>query len=317
MPTEIRQIQVRRDTAANWTTANPTLESGEIGYETDTGKFKIGDGSTAWVSITDYFMKIPAAVSPTELGYLDGVTSAIQTQLGAKQATLVSATNIKTVNGSSLLGSGDLVVSGGVGGSVGSTDNAVPRADGTGGSTLQSSGVTIDDSNNVSTPGTIKSTLFQSPNGSDMLLRSAAGGGDLKIQNAFLETGLQFGDNRRVKLWALQYATARPAQITSNQNDYAMGNANATVVYINSDAARNITGIASSLGTGTNNTEGQRHRLINNGSFAITLKHEDGASTAANRFLTTTAADVVLAANQACDIDYDATAARWRVYKLT
>ena len=58
-------------------------------------------------------------VSDTEIGYLDGVTSAIQTQLNAKQATLVSGTNIKTVNGTSLLGSGDLgtigVAYGGIG----------------------------------------------------------------------------------------------------------------------------------------------------------------------------------------------------------
>ena len=38
---------------------------------------------------------------------------------------------------------------GGIGGSTGSTDNAILRADGTGGSTLQSSGVTIDDSGNM------------------------------------------------------------------------------------------------------------------------------------------------------------------------
>ena len=48
----------------------------------------------------------------TELNYTDGVTSAIQTQLDAKQATLVSGTNIKTINGDSVLGSGDLTVSG-------------------------------------------------------------------------------------------------------------------------------------------------------------------------------------------------------------
>jgi hypothetical protein len=51
------------------------------------------------------------AVSSTEFGYLDGVTSAIQTQLDAKQATLVSATNIKTINSTSLLGSGDISIS--------------------------------------------------------------------------------------------------------------------------------------------------------------------------------------------------------------
>jgi hypothetical protein len=45
------------------------------------------------------------------------VSTATQTALNAKQDTLVSATNIKTINGESVLGSGDLVVSGGSGGS--------------------------------------------------------------------------------------------------------------------------------------------------------------------------------------------------------
>lgn len=44
-------MQQRRDTAANWNSNNPTLLSGEIGYETDTGYLKIGDGSTAWTSL--------------------------------------------------------------------------------------------------------------------------------------------------------------------------------------------------------------------------------------------------------------------------
>lgn len=42
------QMQVRRGTAAAWSAANPTLASGEIGYETTTGFFKVGDGVTAW-----------------------------------------------------------------------------------------------------------------------------------------------------------------------------------------------------------------------------------------------------------------------------
>lgn len=50
-------------------------------------------------------------VSSTEFGYLDGVTSAIQTQINSKQATLVSGTNIKTINSTSLLGSGDITIS--------------------------------------------------------------------------------------------------------------------------------------------------------------------------------------------------------------
>jgi hypothetical protein len=45
------QIQWRRDTAANWTSNNPTLAQGEPGFETDTGNYKIGNGSTAWTSL--------------------------------------------------------------------------------------------------------------------------------------------------------------------------------------------------------------------------------------------------------------------------
>jgi hypothetical protein len=41
-------IQVRRGTAEQWVTANPVLSSGELGFETDTGKFKIGDGTLEW-----------------------------------------------------------------------------------------------------------------------------------------------------------------------------------------------------------------------------------------------------------------------------
>ena len=46
-------IKVRRDTAANWTSVNPTLASGEIGFETDTNKLKIGNNSDAWTAL-DY-----------------------------------------------------------------------------------------------------------------------------------------------------------------------------------------------------------------------------------------------------------------------
>ena len=45
------QIQLRRDTASNWTGTNPVLAIGEPGVETDTLKVKVGDGSTAWNSL--------------------------------------------------------------------------------------------------------------------------------------------------------------------------------------------------------------------------------------------------------------------------
>lgn len=45
------QFQHRRDTAANWTANNPTLVAGELGLDTTTGRFKVGDGTTAWNSL--------------------------------------------------------------------------------------------------------------------------------------------------------------------------------------------------------------------------------------------------------------------------
>ena len=72
------RMQQRRGTAAQWTAANPTLAAGEIGFETDTNKFKMGNGSSTWTALT-YF-----------------ANSAIVTDLigGALPATLDTLTEI-------------------------------------------------------------------------------------------------------------------------------------------------------------------------------------------------------------------------------
>jgi hypothetical protein len=60
--------------------------------------------------------------------------------------------------------------------------------------------------------------------------------------------------------------------------------------------------------------DGQTHVIVNVGSFDIVLKH-DTTSTAANRFLNTTGADITLTAGQQAACWYDSTTARWRVSK--
>jgi hypothetical protein len=155
------KIQVRRGTAANWTSTNPTLSVGELAFETDTGKIKVGTGSAVWTALpyagmtpTEVAAAITAAVgnvidlapgaldtlnelaaainddpnffstvatslgtkqdkvsgvSDTEIGYLDGVTSAIQTQLNAKASSTdlsnhaSDTTNIHGIADTSLL----------------------------------------------------------------------------------------------------------------------------------------------------------------------------------------------------------------------
>lgn len=48
------RMQQRRGTAAEWTSVNPILGAGEIGFETDTGYFKIGDAVNPWTQL-EYF----------------------------------------------------------------------------------------------------------------------------------------------------------------------------------------------------------------------------------------------------------------------
>lgn len=49
-------IRPRRDTALNWQTNNPVLAVGEVAFETDTGKGKIGDGVSAWKSLLNHVL---------------------------------------------------------------------------------------------------------------------------------------------------------------------------------------------------------------------------------------------------------------------
>lgn len=72
------RMQQRRGTAAEWTSANPVLGAGEIGFETDTNKFKIGDDSTAWSSLP-YFTTLDEIVdgAPGLLDTLNELAAAI------------------------------------------------------------------------------------------------------------------------------------------------------------------------------------------------------------------------------------------------
>tara|TARA_Y100000758_G_scaffold121127_1_gene85308 strand:+ start:2671 stop:3483 length:813 start_codon:yes stop_codon:yes gene_type:complete len=79
------QIQIRRGTAAAWTAADPTLAAGEFAIETDTDKYKIGDGSTAWTSLG--YSSLPSNVLPLTGGAMTGAITTNSTFDGVDIAT--------------------------------------------------------------------------------------------------------------------------------------------------------------------------------------------------------------------------------------
>jgi hypothetical protein len=287
----------------------------------------------------------------------------------------------------------DLAGSGsGIGGSTGSTDNAILRADGTGGSTAQASAVTISDTDGTMqwpantgdklkfygdnygigiesgsltywsqdthrfrtsgtsvSSGTVRMSLDADSLDINVttvpaLIQFAAATGD-KIQlhgngygigieafnftqwsnaNFRWRTGgtsvssgtdiMGLGATGVLHFTAggtISGAAKTPSQITADQNNYNPGGNASRLQRWNTDAARNITGLT--FTTAVN--DGQEHLIVNVGSNNIVLKHEDTNSTAGNRFLSSTGADITLSANQAADVIYDSATQRWRAFK--
>ena len=97
----VTQIQARRGTAAQWTSANPTLAAGEWGYETDTGKAKIGNGSTTWTSLS-YFGGSGTVTSITAGTGLSGGTITGSGTIAIDTATTVDLSTAQTLTNKTL-----------------------------------------------------------------------------------------------------------------------------------------------------------------------------------------------------------------------
>lgn len=96
-----------------------------------------------------------------------------------------------------------------------------------------------------------------------------------------------------------------PSQITANQNDYnPSGLSTASTLRINSDAARDITGLQGGA-------DGRIILVHNTGSFSITIKNSSASSSAANRFLLIS--DLILTSNMSVQFQYDSTSTKWRL----
>jgi hypothetical protein len=112
------QLQLRRGSAAQWTAANTLLAQGELGLETDTGKLKIGDGSTVWTSLA-YYTAGSAAV--TSVNGFTGTVVLTASDISGLGTIATQAANNVTITGGSITGITDLAVAdGGTGASTAS-----------------------------------------------------------------------------------------------------------------------------------------------------------------------------------------------------
>jgi hypothetical protein len=73
-----QRIQFRNDTLANWTAANPVLAAGELGLESDTRFYKIGDGITSWDDLPYAVLRTLDSIQVAEMG--DQATPAVPTE---------------------------------------------------------------------------------------------------------------------------------------------------------------------------------------------------------------------------------------------
>lgn len=146
MSTTFARLQLNRKTSAEWVAQNPILLHAEPAVETDTLKFKIGDGTRAWndlpytsgeADLSNYYTKeeIQTILSelsiPTKVSQLENdshfVTNSELPAVPTKVSELENDSNfinkVKTINGQSIVGEGNIDIQGG-----GETKEQVPAA---------------------------------------------------------------------------------------------------------------------------------------------------------------------------------------------
>ena len=111
---------------------------------------------------------------------------------------------------------------------------------------------------------------------------------------------------------SLAFTNSSPSGYTVDQNNLVL--TGSAFQRLSGTAARNITGIAPPSGS---HVDGRMIRIYNVGSFNLTLKHNSGSSTAANRFFCVQSVDIIIAPNDYAELIYDGTnngsgAAGWR-----
>lgn len=102
----VTKIQLRRDTATNWSTNNPTLDAGELGIDTTNSLIKLGNGTSAWNSLSGYGTTSPTFTGTVTLplttaGYVTTTSGGLISSVATIPNAGLTNSSI-TVNGSSI-----------------------------------------------------------------------------------------------------------------------------------------------------------------------------------------------------------------------
>jgi hypothetical protein len=166
-PTTVNvRLKLRRDTAANWTSANPTLLAGEAGIESDTNRIKIGTGSTAWSSLGYFPFVVSGGVvtgnleigSTGSLSFEGSTADAFETTLGVINPTADRTINLPNQSGTVLVSGNASIVNADISATA---EIAVSKlADGDARQLLQTdaAGTGVEWTDNVDVPGTLDVT---------------------------------------------------------------------------------------------------------------------------------------------------------------
>lgn len=196
------QIQLRRDTAVNWTSANPILAQGEPGVETDTGKMKLGDGATAWSTLPYLNALFKDAVSIVDFGAdPTGTTdskAAIQAALNTGKAVLVPSGTFRVLSTLAITASGQKLYGFG---------NTSVLKDETGASNF----ISINDKDNV----TISDLKVDASVGSAAGIAIQGGSRNVSIDSVYFYKGGQ-------RVWLFTCDTVRVTNCTFEETGYGI-----------------------------------------------------------------------------------------------
>jgi hypothetical protein len=103
------QIQLRNDTAANWSSSNPVLASGEMGVDITSGNYKIGDGATHWNSLNfsgghDFISTVSGSLqsginAKADTSYVSSVSGTLQSDVNTRATVTYVDNKVASISG--------------------------------------------------------------------------------------------------------------------------------------------------------------------------------------------------------------------------